>query len=480
MQDERKKAFAAQAQAMAKEAKELCDAGRAEDAWAIAEKLLGTYPHSANPVILASYVAWKMRRYALAYQLGLRGTAIAPQESTAWINLGMAAQEMWMIDEAELCYKSGYRLAKDEPERAMAQMDLAALYVDTGRFKEAETAARASLSHFGGSAKAKANLGFALLGQRRWEGWDFYSHSLGLESRQAMQYMNEPPWDGTHGLTVILYGEQGLGDEMAFASMLPDAIGDCGRVIVDCDRKLEGLFRRSFPQATVYGTRRAKPKDGEKWAQKDWTFDASLALGELGAFYRRTDESFHGTPYLIADPERARMWRGFLEPIRKPRIGIAWTGGIRRTGRQFRTLTLDDLLPVLSAVDAHWVSLQYEDASKEIAAFGAKHPEIDLVQYPWATLTPDYDDTAALVAELDMVICMQTAVAHLAGGLGKDCWVLLPANSQWRYGSEGSTVPWYASLRVFRQTKRGEWGGPIGHVVELLRKRYPASMQEAA
>jgi hypothetical protein len=131
------------------------------------------------------------------------------------------------------------------------------------------------------------------------------------------------------------------------------------------------------------------------------------------------------------------------------------------------------MLPILRSIDAHWVSLQYEDAAGQIETFRNEHPEIDLVQYPFATLTKDYDDTAALVAELDMVVCMQTAVAHLAGGLGVECHVLLPKTSQWRYGEEGDTIPWYQSLRVIRQRELGKWEPAIGEAVGMLRRRYP-------
>jgi len=461
---------------LAQQAKDLCDAGKAEDAWAIAEKLMGESPHAANPVILASFCAWKMKRYPLAYQLGLRGTHLAPHESTAWLNLGIAAQEMWLCEEAELAYKAAFRLSKTDGERGMSKMNLAALYIDTGRFAEAEKTSREALKFSPDNPKAKANLGFGLLGQRKWEGWDWYSYSLGLASRVKMQYAGEAPWDGTPGLTVSLYGEQGLGDELSFASMLPEALRDCGKVILDCDAKLAGLFKRSFPQAKVYGTRWARAKDGVKWAEEDWRVDASLALGELGKFYRTMDADFTGEPYLVADPERRLMWKALFERIAKPKIGLAWTGGIPQTGERFRTLSLEQLYPLLSSIPARWVSLQYKDAAKEIAEFKTKHADVDIVQYGFGTLTSDYDDTAALVAELDLVICIQTAVAHLCGALGKDCWVLLPKYSQFRYGYKGETIPWYKSLKVFRQRSLQDWNGPMGEVQMALNKRYPQAV----
>ena len=451
------------------EAEKLCDQDRADEAWGIAEYTMDLFPSSGAALMLASLVAWKMRKFPLAYQLAVRATQLGPIMPLSWLRLGISAHEIWLVDEAESAFKTGARLARTKEELSAMELGLSALLFDTGRYGEAEVHAKKALELNPQSEKAKANLGLSRLGQRKWEGWDLYTHALGLPGRRRMRYGKEEPWDGAKGKVVAFYGEQGIGDELSFASMLPDAVKDCERVILDCDAKLEHLFRRSFPGVKVYGTRWEKVLD---WDTQDRAPDASLALGELGKFYRRTDESFPGTPFLVADPIRRQMWRSEFDKKKKPVIGIAWTGGLPWTGQKFRTLTLDHLKPVMQSIDAHWVSLQYKDASKEIAEFRKANPGIDLVQYPWATLTEDYDDTAALVAEVDMVVSMQTAVVHLAGALGKECLVLLPKHSQWRYSDKGETTPWYGSVRLLRQRSLQDWHGPIGEVIGRLRKRY--------
>src|SRR5258706_5998324 len=141
------------------------------------------------------------------------------------------------------------------------------------------------------------------------------------------------------------------------------------------------------------------------------------------------------------------MWKGLWTQKRKPTIGIAWTGGIPKTNSRNRRIALDDFLPLFNAVDAHFVSLQYKDAAGEIAAFKSRHP-VDLEQYKWGTLTSDYDDTAALIASLDYVVCIQTAVAHTAGALGTPVMVLVPVATQWRYGDSEEGIPWYNSLKI--------------------------------
>jgi hypothetical protein len=451
-------------------ARNLAEAGQLDESFRIISKLMEDNPNDSRLLVVASYVQWKAKRLGLAYHLGKRAVDIAPNYSAGWINLGTACDDLWLTDEAESAYRMVLRIDSADPQKAMALSNLAALYINTGRFGKAEPLALEALKLKPDSPKAEANLGFALLGQRKWTGWKHYSRALGMQSRLKVKFGEEPDWDGSPGKVVALYGEQGIGDEISFASMVPDAVKDCKRVIVETDPKLAGLFRRSFSEAKVYGTR--KQKQGLNWDEEDRQIDASCAIGELGGFYRLSDESFTGEPYLKADPARRLMWRALFDSKKKPCIGVAWTGGVQWTGQKFRTLSLEQLASVLGSHDAHYVSLQYKDASAEIEAFRKSHPGIDIVQYPFATLTPDYDDTAAMVAELDMVICIQTAVAHLCGGLGKECWVLLPKHSQWRYGESGDTIPWYKSVRVFRQRSLNDWHGPLGEVTGMLRKKY--------
>jgi ADP-heptose:LPS heptosyltransferase len=227
-----------------------------------------------------------------------------------------------------------------------------------------------------------------------------------------------------------------------------------------------GLFRRSFPQATIHGTR----WEGKlKWDPGQ--VDASLSVGALGKFYRNEIDEFPRKPYLIPDPDRVEMWRGLFAKQGKPVIGIAWSGGVPWTAERFRRWTLPQLLPLFGAIDAVWISLEYRDSSKEIAAFKGQHPDIDIRQYPFGTLTDDYDDTAALVAALDCVVAMQTSVIHLAGAIGKDCLCFVNKYGQAHYGvAPRSEMDWYGSVRLYRQGKDGTW--PIEHAATDLAARW--------
>lgn len=464
-------------------AKTLWDQDKVDDAWDIVRELLREHPFDPILLQMGGHIYEKAGNMPVAYHLFRAATEQDPREASGWLNFGRIAEEIWRSSEAERAYQKALKYSKRDETTRCTYGNLAALHIDNARYPEAEHWARKCLERWPDDEGARANLGFAQLGQRNWaEGWKNYRAVLGMPSRTRLTYGDTPEWDGTPGQTVVLYGEQGLGDEISFASMVPDAVRHCEKVVIDCDVRLANLFQRSFPQAKVYGTRKVKPFEAklQMWQPEDRAIEASLAIGQIGEYYRTKDSDFPGAPYLVADPERVLMWKALWAQKRKPVIGIAWQGGIPKTGARFRRWTLEQLLPVFQSVDAHWVCLEYKPARAEIDAFRAKHPEVDLREYAHGTLTKDYDDTAALVASLDMVFCMQTAVAHLGGAMGIPTWVCVPPISQWRYSVEGDSVPWYNSLRVIRQD-RGEWNfNQIGAELGAYFGRLPAAARSAA
>lgn len=431
------------------------ESGDIEKADRIVNEHLMRNPDDAQALCLVVDILKKAKRIPAAYHLAKRATELRVDRPEPWGALGSCAQELWKLDESISHYRKALQRSVTKAQRAKYTNNIASAMLDSGKFVASEPVCREGLKIDPEDTSLRHNLGLSLLGQRRWdEAWDYYSASVGTKSRLLMKYLDdpEPTWDGSKDKTVVVYGEQGIGDEVCAASMLPDVIRDSKKVIIDCDFRLKGLFARSFPEATVYGTRW---KPSTKWQEvKDKTIDASIAGFEVGRFYRKSDESFPGTPYLTPCPLRTSMWKSSKT---KPRIGIAWTGGIWENASMFRELPLSKWQPIFDAIDAEFVSLQYKDASKDIEGTPVK-------QYPWATLTNDYDDTAALVASCDLVIAMQTSVAHLAGALGIPCWVMIPKVSQWRYGESYTDLPWYKSVQLFRQVK--EW--PVDDIADKL------------
>ena len=283
-------------------------------------------------------------------------------------------------------------------------------------------------------ALAHWNYALILLSEGKWEtAWDEHELGFGCKSRIDRQYGDMPEWDGSPNKTVLIYGEQGIGDEIMFASMLPDVM-KTNEVILECHKRLKTLFENSFG-IKCYGTREDSEID---WLDRH-RFDAKCSIGSLGKFYRRSKEAFPGTPYLLAPS---------LPKADRFRVGISWTGGKKATRVVKRTVPLSWWKTILNN-DCEFVSLQYTDCSDEIRIvneMGYNIKEFDAVK------AEDYNETAKLVKSCDLVISVCTSVVHLAGALGVPCWVMTPHAPAWRYGVTGP-MPWYRSVRLYRQAQ---------------------------
>jgi thioredoxin-like negative regulator of GroEL len=439
-------------------ARQLAASGDYAECIRVANELLDDNFNDALALFLVGYAFLKSERYGLAYNIFRRVAELNPR-SEPWNNAGMCHQETWNLDDAEICFRKALQL---EPNNPAAMQNLALIYINRCKPEEALKWVKKAEETGNNSWEALDNKALSLLMLGKYdEGFKAYRATAGRQKQRTIRAYRdpeEPMWEGQKG-KVVIYGTQGLGDELSFASCIPDAL-EKAEVVIDCDHRLEGLFRRSFPQAKVYGTRFKEPH----WKEE---IDYSIPVDCLPALFRSKPEDFPGKPYLKADPERRIQWRALFDTLRKPVIGVAWTGGLNNTGKKKRSLKLEDLEPIFRSIDATWVSLEYRDRDDEIQAFYEK-TGIQIHQWKRATRTEDYDDTAGLVAELDLVVSVSTAVIHLAGALGKDCWVLVPNKPRWFYLLEGE-IPWYKSVKLFRQKQNGEW--PIGEVSRLLKLR---------
>lgn len=436
------------------------------------DEALKDNPNNVPALLLATTILDKARRLTTAYQFAGRCIELAPHMPECWTNFGRISEELYQLEDAERAYKKAIQLSVKPRTLALNLNNLSSFYATTGQWKLAEKTAKECLEIEPESKKAKGNLGIAQLATHQWkEGWPNYGEILGSDQRRFVKYRDEPEWNGEPDKTVVIYGEQGLGDELSFASMLPDAIKISKKVIVDCDERLVGLFKRSFPKAKIYGTRWKKEID---WDEEDQHPDYSISIGQLGRIFRNSDRDFTGEPYLVPDRERHVMWREYFKVKPTPVIGIAWSGGLDWTAKRFRKWELHELQPLFDSVNAHWVSLQYKDASEEINGYyGAQ-----ISQYPFATLSKDYDETAGLVSACDLVICMQTSVGHLSAAMGIETWAFVNSTApQWRYG-EGDTVPWYRAMHVFRQRVDKSW--PIDEAARILQLRYSGHQLKSA
>lgn len=417
-----------------------------DEAVARATELLDKNPHDSLALFLIGTVWAKAERFGLAVTAFERVAQLRPEKAEAWNNLGMALCGLHREEEARKAFLEAWRRDK----RANYPANVALTYMEQRDHKTAlEWCAKAfkiEPEHPG----AKTTFGMCSLALGNWrEGWPAMGYALGGKFRKEVQFGDEPRWDGAAGKRVVFYGEQGLGDEIMYASCLPDAIGHCQEVVIECDPRLEGLYRRSFPKASVYGTRRQQEVE---WPAKH-QLDARCPVGQLPEYFRPTPESCPGTTYLVADPERRIQWRALFDSWgKKPKIGLAWSGGSKHNNPEAREIGLEVFRPLIEAVDADWVSLQYKDPAQEIEEAG-----LPVRHFPRATLTPDYDDTAGLVAELDLVIGPHTSVHHLAGALGVPSLILVPKKTLWIYALD--RMPWYANAKLVRQV--GTWAETI-------------------
>jgi hypothetical protein len=224
--------------------------------------------------------------------------------------------------------------------------------------------------------------------------------------------------------------------------------------MIECAPALAPIFARSFPTAVIVAQ---EPADaGLARAAQAAGIDYQVAIGSLPAQFRQRESDFpRRAAYLRADPARVDDWNMRLAALGPGlKIGISWAGGTPSTRGAGRSVPLAEWLPVLRQPACHFVNLQYGKARDELAAFADAH---SLACHDWRAAIENYEETAALVSALDLVITVQTALAHLAGALGKPVWVMVPAACEWRYGERAETMPWYSAARLLRQPGCGEW-----------------------
>jgi tetratricopeptide (TPR) repeat protein len=446
-----------------KEAEDLITQERHPEAASVLTKYLNTDMDNPKAIFLLGYCFMKANETGMAYQLYQRAGDLFPGEPAVWHNIGTMFHERQESEKAEEYFR---KALKCRPSFTDSLAGLSMSAVNKGQWKEAIQYANRALAENPDCLEARVNRGMAYLALGRWsEGWRDNNAHVGFDkNRKEIIYGDEKRWDGSKGQDVVVYGEQGIGDEISFASCLPDVIRDSKSVTVECDGRIEKLLKRSFPTVDVHGTR-YKPTPPEWRKQKK--FDARVSLGQLPEFYRNKDSDFHGKAYLKPNPQMAMQWRVLLDSLgSKPKIGITWSGGLPHTGQKRRSVSLDTYGLLFKSFDADWVSLQYKEP--EVADAESKYG-VKIHDWEWGNRVFDYDQTVALISELDLVISVCTTVVHAAGGLGKECWCLVPSVPMWRYMQEGDVLPWGKSVQLYRQ-KGKEW--PIGILLGKLRDKY--------
>lgn len=309
-----------------------------------------------------------------------------------------------------------------------------------------------------------------LLNERYDLGWEDYRYRS-LSTSKDFRMLPFQEWQGEplEGKTVVVLAEQGLGDQVMFASCLPDLLAlRPKKVWVEAIDRVAPTLARSFPQCEVIATNQGKRLD---WVRKLEGVDYFVPLADLPRWFRRSAQSFPAhSGYLRADEQRVEYWSGRLrESGQRPKIGVSWRGGSEGTRRPLRTIDVAMLSPLWRAIDADWVCLQYGSIEHEVeAARAGGQPMLY-----WPESIENLDEFAALVAALDLVITVCNTTVHYGGALARPTWILSPKVPEWRYGLRTTSLPWYPSTRVFRQTELGRWDDlleRVGHEVSAWGK----------
>lgn len=431
-------------------------------AWPLLSDILNEDPENAEAIYLVGIIMRRQGHIGVALQLFRRALAIRNDIPNIWMHFGACLHDTHSYEEARECFQFVMKHLPDDP---MPMANIAAGYVQQGKAREALEWAEKALAINPQHTIASIAKAFGCLSLGRWEeGWKYADKLYGEKVMTRVYTPNrEPPWDGSPGKTVVVQADQGLGDMVMFAQCLPQMAQDCKKVIVETNERLAPLFARCFPMVDVYGTLKDQ---GIRWPKK-YKIDAAIHISWLGKYYRKRDEDFPKQPYLTPHPGYVKAWREWLEQFPRPWVGIAWRGGIPETNTKARSMTLEDMAPVIEA-GGTMINLCYQDVRLEIARWNIDHER--QVHYPELDNEGDYERTVGLISQLDHVVTVTTTVAHVCGALGKRAYVLVNQIPQWRYAHGGDHLPWYPdSLRMYRQ-KPGETGW--GHVVGRLAKDY--------
>jgi len=311
-------------------------------------------------------------------------------------------------------------------------------------------------------AKWGINLAYLLAGNYA-DGWDDFDSRL---SRTGEQHTQFPTWDGQRlEGTLLIQSEQGLGDQIMFASCIPDVLCIIEHCIIDCNPRLVELFSRSFPECTIVASNTQQDISIDSLPQMP---DAHIMMGSLPVHFRKTIDAFPDRQaFLLANKQKQSAWKQKLATLgSRLKIGISWEGGTTQTRGFMRSIALEQWLPILRCDNADFISLQYTNCENELKDIKTQYG-IDI--HHWQEAIDDYSETAALVAELDLVISIDTAIVHLAGSLGTPTWVLVPSAPEWRYGCSGTNMPWYPSVKLYRQKHALVWDDVIKQVNNNLQ-----------
>lgn len=411
-------------------------------------EIAGQSPQLLSNLALALKAAGDIDEALAAFDNALR---LLPDYATAHFNRANLLMDQGRLDEAIAGYQRAVEL---NPRDAGALCKLGVAHFDCAQMDAAIQCFDRALAVQPNYAEARRNRGMALLAlgdyQRGWAEWE---HRLACDDF-VPRVGDGPRWQGEPlaGRTLLVHAEQGLGDTLQFVRYVPllEPLG--GRVLLEVQPSLVPLLRQSgFDRWLVSGEVRPQ-------------YDVHCPLLSLPKFLpNTTGQPYWNGPYLQVDPARVALWQERLKPVEGFRIGIAWAGSAEYRHDRFRSIALEQFAPLAAVPGVRLVSLQKGETAEKSRDV-LQRLNVATLDGPWDT-DGAFLDTSAIMQQLDLVISVDTAVAHLAGGLGRPAWLLLQFSPDWRWRLAGETTPWYSSVRLFRQPRLDDWES----VVEAVR-----------
>lgn len=375
----------------------------------------------------------------------------------AWINLGSAFQKTEKFEKSREAYEQAINLSPvyshyriSEEERKNGKIDRAINHLNKALAIEPH------------NAGIKDSLGIThLLNEDFKKGFELYEwrwrETKKSEEPSTKRLLGEylqssrAVWAGLPNQTVLVWAEQGIGDEIMFGSILQDLLSISKKVILLCDHRLINIFKRSFPAGIEF------VEKGKKVGED--LYDYHLPVGSLPRFFRPNKISFvkNANPYLFCSTSKAHQIRRSLQtPCAKTLVGISWQTKSLLSGAMKRNISLAKLVTKFSNENIRLVNLQYGDVSDEIRLV-KKQTDRDIFEIPEIDKNDDLDGLSHLISACDYIVTIDNFIAHLAGALGKETKVLLPKNNDWRWALQNETSYWYKSVQLYRQDEKFSW-----------------------
>jgi len=386
---------------------------------------------------------------------------LKPDHPDSYNNLGNSFRSLNLLDDAVACYKQAIQLRPGYPD---AWNNLGGALAEQGYLLNAMQCYDHVLSAHPANAKAHWNRALILLTAGNFEeGWQEYQWRWEARDVPRRQFL-QPLWDGvaSQGKTILLHAEQGLGDTIQFARYASLLARQGAAVVLECQPRLAPLLATLPGVASVVAAGDPLP----------W-FDTHVPLLDVPRLLGTTLESIPAEiPYLKVDPARVDAGRLRLEAETRPKVGIAWAGSRAHQADHQRSVKLALFTPLAQFEGIAFYSLQRGEKAAELAS-----PPPGLTIRSLEEESGDILDTAAAIMNLDLIITVDTMVAHLAAALGKPVWNLLPYLPDWRWLLESNTTPWYPTMRLYRQPEPGAWTSVMEQVAADLAAVLAANSQ---